>query len=105
MDGTPVQFGWPRSSWLLPANVFSAQRMVPNTNVVMSHHERLIVDQEMRPLNKGFWGMAQDTMRELFGELDWNALFVLPRSQRVEVVKEQAEKKFAGVWRLGPQVE
>jgi hypothetical protein len=37
-------------------------------------------------------------MEELFGELDWDALLALPRAQRVEKVKEQAEAKFADAW-------
>lgn len=95
MDGTPEQLGWDRSTWLLPAKNFFADHALTHNRRWATTQDRTILETDIPTCDESYWVEAQMRMGKLFGELDWNALFGLPRAQRVEKVKKQADAKFA----------
>jgi hypothetical protein len=99
MDGTPAQLAWKRSTWYIPQSEFTDTRMAaPTAWRWVLQADRAFADAVYPDCDDGYWGWVKPLMEELFGELDWDALLALPRAQRVEKVKEQAEAKFADAW-------
>ncbi|KAF2824153.1 hypothetical protein CC86DRAFT_420560, partial [Ophiobolus disseminans] len=88
MDGTPEQFGWPRSTWLLSSSQFITERVRPDyPNPEFVDHEGRSRCDRLISLKHGYWALVKEKMEELFGELMWDHLRVLSRAQRVEQVK------------------
>jgi hypothetical protein len=55
----------------------------------------------VRDKHEVFWAVVHEKMKQLFGELQWNdegKMTRVTRETRVEAVKKQAERKFAGAY-------
>jgi hypothetical protein len=97
MDGTGEQFAWPRSSWLLPANEYFKTRVEKGIWRRTSEAAKVATKKHMEA-RLGYWALVPERMEGLFKELSWDTLKALPREDRVEAVKEQAQAKFADAW-------
>ncbi|EAT78999.2 hypothetical protein HBI56_165050 [Parastagonospora nodorum] len=103
MDGTPEQFHWDRSTWLLLGNDFQA-RIGGIWGINSEAHMRQCEDS-LGLFPKGHWSVARKRMNVLFGELDWSLLFLLSSEDRTASVKAQAQLAFAGMHRIEETLE
>ncbi|KAH7062930.1 hypothetical protein BKA63DRAFT_189219 [Paraphoma chrysanthemicola] len=86
MDGTPQQFGWPRSTWLMAMGNFLAERVIEDYADWADERKRNFCGEGLRTWP--FWVEAEKRMKQLFEELKWDHLATLSREERVKVVME-----------------
>ena len=99
MDGTLVQYGWPRSTWLQSLSDFAATRVDKREEPywgLASAEDKESTREMMAQVDGGYWEVVNDRMTKLFAELDWDELRRLGTAERVELVKKQAGEAFAG---------
>ncbi|KAF2029719.1 hypothetical protein EK21DRAFT_67018 [Setomelanomma holmii] len=98
MDGTPQQFGWPRSKWLLSMADFHEEHADKDRlkkAYCTTEEQKKAVKTGLK--RKHFWRKVRKAMKELFKDLKWDDLAALPRENHLKTMKKLAEAKFAGI--------
>jgi hypothetical protein len=103
MDGTPTQMGWKRETWLLPFGKYVRERLRGqgnNTNMLFfaQHKDRSVTRKALKTIDEGYWMVVEERMQDLFRELRWSELGRMTQENRVKMVRDQADRKFAGAW-------
>ncbi|KAF2125198.1 hypothetical protein P153DRAFT_259717, partial [Dothidotthia symphoricarpi CBS 119687] len=95
MDGTPEQFGWSRSTWLLSWEDFEDPRMMRHRRIPYADGvDRAEMFEVIEEDENGYWWIVRRRMQDLFGEMNWVELGTLSQSERLDQVRRRAEEKF-----------
>ncbi|EDU45569.1 hypothetical protein PtrSN002B_000724 [Pyrenophora tritici-repentis] len=102
MDGTLRQYLWAPSTWLQTMGEWEDRR-VDKSNGGRGFQRnpsycKKDVEQSARKNDKGYWKVVRERMTKLLKDMNWDELESLETGKRIELVREMAREKFAGVW-------